>query len=106
MVDELTLFLRGWGGYYGHCDTPSVLDALNAWVRRRLRSLLWKQWQTPRRRAEALRWFGVPKREARNIASSGKGAWRMSRCPTLSKALRNSFFDAFGVHNLVISEGP
>jgi len=105
VVDELTPFLRGWGGYYGHCDTPTVLAALNGWVRRRLRSLLWQQWRTPRRRAEALRHLGIRKQEARDIASSSKGPWRMSLCPTLNNALSNSFFDAAGVHRLTVLEG-
>jgi len=34
-----------WQGYFGYCQTPSVLEALDGWIRRRLRSAAWKQWK-------------------------------------------------------------
>src|SRR5271165_4248711 len=45
MAKELTLYLRGWIGYFGKCETPSVLEDLERWFRRRLRSAIWKQWK-------------------------------------------------------------
>ena len=39
MVKELTTYLRGWLGYFGDCQTPSVLRSLETWLRRRLRSV-------------------------------------------------------------------
>jgi RNA-directed DNA polymerase len=44
MAGELTRYLRGWIGYFGKCETPSVLDGLEKWFRRRLRSAIWKPW--------------------------------------------------------------
>src|SRR5438477_5775643 len=35
---ELSAYLRGWRGYFGFCQTPSVLETLDQWLRRRLRS--------------------------------------------------------------------
>jgi len=43
MTKELTSYLRGWKSYFGFCETPSVLQALDQWIRRRLRSVIWKQ---------------------------------------------------------------
>ncbi|MCJ7653106.1 MAG: group II intron reverse transcriptase/maturase, partial [Actinobacteria bacterium] len=43
MVTELNRYLRGWRGYFGFCQTPSVLRDLDSWIRRRLRSFIWKQ---------------------------------------------------------------
>src|SRR5450756_2836657 len=51
---ELAPYMRGWRGYFGFCETPEVLIALTRWVRLRLRSALWRQWKTPRRRRAAL----------------------------------------------------
>src|SRR5437667_6111799 len=45
MVKEIVTYLRGWLGYFGDCQTPSVLQNLEAWLRRRLRSVVWKQWK-------------------------------------------------------------
>src|SRR6266404_6855429 len=36
MAAELARYLRGWLGYFGKCETPSVLKSLEEWVRRRL----------------------------------------------------------------------
>ncbi len=40
MAEELARYLRGWIGYFGQCQTPSVLDALEKWTRHRLRSAI------------------------------------------------------------------
>src|SRR5579871_5285790 len=34
MAEPLSRYLRGWIGYFGKCETPSVLEALEAWTRR------------------------------------------------------------------------
>src|SRR5215472_5177260 len=36
MVQQITTYLRGWLGYFGECQTPSVLQNLEVWLRRRL----------------------------------------------------------------------
>src|SRR5215467_3490701 len=33
MVNEITIYLRGWLAYFGDCQTPEVLVALTRWVR-------------------------------------------------------------------------
>ena len=38
VITELSSSLRAWRGYFGYCETPSVLRALDGWIRRRLRS--------------------------------------------------------------------
>src|SRR3982075_2961365 len=43
IVKELSVYLTGWRGYFGFCQTPSVLRALDEWLRRRLRAIAWKQ---------------------------------------------------------------
>lgn len=45
VVADLNRYLRGWAGYFGFCQTPSVLRELDSWIRRRLRYLVWKQWK-------------------------------------------------------------
>src|SRR5438132_4895669 len=48
MVKQIATYLRGWLGYFGDCLTPSVLQRIAAWLRRRLRSWVWKQWKRGR----------------------------------------------------------
>jgi hypothetical protein len=39
MMKELAAYLRGRKSYFGFCQTPSLLKALDEWIRRRLRSM-------------------------------------------------------------------
>lgn len=50
IVEGLSRYLVGWRGYFGFCETPSVLRCLDRWVRRRLRAIVWKQWKRGRTR--------------------------------------------------------
>jgi RNA-directed DNA polymerase len=45
LLKELTAYFRGWKSYCGFCQTPSLLQQLDQWIRHRLRSLIWKQWK-------------------------------------------------------------
>jgi RNA-directed DNA polymerase len=100
IVEELNRYLRGWLGYYGFCEARSVLRDLDQWIRRRLRSLLWKRWKTPKKRYRELRKHGVNPELAKTTASSGKGPWPLSASQALSFALPNSFFDSLGLQRL------
>ena len=73
MVKELVTYLRGWLGYFGDCQTPSVLQRLESWLRRRLRSVVWKQWKRGRTRFKELRKRGVSKDLAAQTAGSEIG---------------------------------
>src|SRR5207253_2673805 len=64
----LAPYMRGWRGYFGFCETPSLLIDLTGWVRSRLRATLWRQWKTQRRRRAMLIQLGVRGRLADNTA--------------------------------------
>ena len=102
-TEELTPYLRGWRGYFGFCQTPRVLTNLEAWIRRRLRSYLWRQWQNGPNRFDELRRRGVPKFNAAVAAGSPTGFWRMSGHPAVQQALRNHYFDSLGLPRLYVS---
>ena len=89
--------LRGWRGYFGFCQTPSVLMHLDSWIRRRLRSVVWKQFG---RRVQELQKRGVSRDWAVRTASRGLGPWRLSHDPTICQALPNVFFDTLGLPRL------
>ena len=103
IVAELNRYLTGWLGYYGFSETRTPLRDLDQWLRRRLRSLLWKRWKTPNRRYRQLRDHGVSHVLASKTASSGKGPWPLSASQALSFALPNDFFDSLGLQRLYAS---
>ena len=103
LVEKLAPYLVGWRGYFGFCDAPRVLSNLDAWIRRRLRMYLWRQWQSGRHRFQELRRRGVPQFNAAVAAGSTTGFWRMSSHPAVQQALRNRYFDSVGLPRLAVS---
>jgi len=99
-VEELRQYLRGWRGYFGFCETPTVLQELDSWVRRRLRSCYWIQWKTRRRRYDGLVGLGVSRELAANTAGSNRGPWYLSKSVALRQALPNAYFDSIGLPRL------
>jgi RNA-directed DNA polymerase len=102
MVKEIATYLRGWLGYFGDCQTPSVLQSLESWLRRRLRSVVWKQWKRGRKRFRELRKRGVGKDLAAQTAGSPHGPWRIANSPALSIALSIAYFAELGLPPMVV----
>jgi len=97
IVRELSIYLIGWRGYFGFCQTPSVLRKLDEWIRRRLRAIAWKQWKRGRTRFAELRRRGVGRLLAVRTAASPHGPWRLANSPALAIALPNRFFSLLGL---------
>jgi RNA-directed DNA polymerase len=102
MVKEITTYLRGWLGYFGDCQTPSVLRSLETWLRRRLRSVVWKQWKRGRTRFRELRKRGVRQDLAAQTAGSPHGPWRIANSPALTIALPNAYFAELALPPMVV----
>src|SRR5438128_2624956 len=100
IIKELSTYLRGWRGYFGFCQTPSVLRTLDEWLRRRLRAIAWKQWKHGRARFAELRRRGVGRDLAAKTAGSPHGPWRLSNSPALSLSLPNAYFRSLGLSSV------
>lgn len=100
MVSQLSRYLQGWKAYFGFCQTPSVLEALDSWIRRRLRGVAWKQWKQGRTRYANLVARGVRKTLAAQTAGSCAGPWRISRTPALQIALPTAYWHSLGLPQL------
>ena len=103
MAEKLTQYLRGWIGYFGKCQTPSVLEGLDQWIRRRLRSAIWRQWRLGSTKFAKLRQRGVGQDLAAQTAGSAHGPWRIADSPGLHIALPNAYFDSLGIPRLTVS---
>ena len=100
MVAEVNDYLQGWSGYYGYCQTPSVLAQCDRWIRRRLRAVYWAQWKTRQRRFKQLRGLGLQERQAGWMVSRPWGTWRLSGLRWMGWALPPSHFDGVGLIRL------
>jgi RNA-directed DNA polymerase len=97
IAKELSLYLIGWRGYFGFCQTPSVLRTLDEWLRRRLRTIAWKQWKRGSTRFAELRRCGVGRDLAAQTAGSPHGPWRLANSPALTFAMPIAFFRSLGL---------
>jgi RNA-directed DNA polymerase len=102
IVKELSVYLIGWRGYFGFCETPSVLRELDQWIRRRLRAIVWKQWRHGPTRFAELRRCGVGRDQAARAAGSPRGPWRISASPALCTALSNAFLTSLGLATVTV----
>ncbi|MRT52090.1 group II intron reverse transcriptase/maturase [Raoultella sp. BIGb0399] len=100
VIGELRSYLTGWRNYYSLNELPSLTRSLLSWVRRRLRSLLWKQWKKGRTRYNELRIRGVSKDLAAQTVGSCHKQWRVSQSPALCIALPNKLFREMGLPDI------
>ena len=101
MRKELASYLRGWKGYFGFSQTPSVLQRLEEWTRRRLRSVVWKQGKRSKVRFAKLRPRNIRPARAAQTAGSPHGPWRLANSPALQSALPIAYFEALGLPRLL-----
>ncbi len=102
MSKELSSYLRGWKGYFGFCQTPSVLEELDQGIRRRLRSVVWKQRKRGTHRYKLLRQRGVIHALAAMAAGSPHGPWRIAKSPAMHMAFPVSYFDSLSIPRLFV----
>jgi group II intron reverse transcriptase/maturase len=97
---EVNQYTRGWMAYFRLATTPSVYQELDAWIRRRLRQLLWKRWKRGTTRYRELVRLGVPNERAA-LGAIGSSPWRMAHSPVVHEALSNAFWRSSGLEGLV-----
>ncbi|MGZ6249448.1 MAG: group II intron reverse transcriptase/maturase, partial [Syntrophales bacterium] len=75
VIEELTPYLQGWVNYFRLSSVKRGFEALDEWLRRKLRCILWRQWKNPRTRARKLMERGIEKARAYTSAYNGRGPW-------------------------------
>jgi RNA-directed DNA polymerase len=96
-IAQINRFVRGWAGYFAYADTPSPFRNLDKWLRRRLRSVCWKQWKLPIARKRNLRRLGIAHHNANRWGGSSKGHWRIAQSLILTQALPNAYWTGQGL---------
>jgi RNA-directed DNA polymerase len=97
-ISKLNEYLRGWIHYFGLSQYYRPLPELDAWLRRRLRMCLWKQWRSVRTKVRELLKLGTAKTTAILTALSRKGPWHLSRTLATQTGLTNQWIsDTLGL---------
>jgi RNA-directed DNA polymerase len=100
MIGEVNSFLAGWVTYFRHAQARSQLRGLDGWLRRKLRCVRLKQCKQPQGLRRFLAQSGVPPRQARELASSGRGWWCRANSLQAKRAMTIAWFDQLGLINL------
>ncbi|MCM3716699.1 group II intron reverse transcriptase/maturase [Halalkalibacter oceani] len=100
-IRRLNRFITGWMGYYQLVETPSFLEKLDSWVRRRLRMIRWKEWKTTRTRQRKLVSLGASRGKAWEWANTRKAYWRVARSPILQKTLDSTYWKGQGLKSVL-----
>lgn len=97
VIEELTPVLRGWASYFSLVDVKRPLEALDQWMRRRLRCVIWRQWKRPQTRRRKLRGLGLDAYRAWKSAGNGRGPWWNAGASHMNQALPRKWFDRLGL---------
>ncbi len=97
VIEELTPVLRGWANYFSFVDVKRPLEALEGWIRRRLRCVIWRQWKRPRTRRRKLRALGLDDHRAWKSAGNGRGPWWNAGASHMNQALPRKWFEQQGL---------
>lgn len=101
VIEEVTVYLRGWLHYFRLARARSLLRDLDSWIRRRLRCYRLKQRKRRWPIAKWLQQLGVKEHLAWQLAMSSKGWWRLSRNPVINQALPTAWFEEQGLFSLL-----
>ena len=69
-------FIRGWLNYFKLADMKGLLGEVDAWIRRRIRAVYWKQWKRIKTRYRMIKRYQIPMRRVHELANCRKGPWR------------------------------
>jgi RNA-directed DNA polymerase len=97
IIEKLNEYLRGWWNYFRLTEARYIFKALNIWIIRRLRCIVWKQWKNPRTRVRNLEKLGIAHEDAVLCGNSRKKYWRMSKVKWVMFALSKEYFLSLGL---------
>lgn len=100
ITEDLNPKLRGWINYFRASEVKNVFLELDGWVRRRLRTILWRQWKRPWTRRNKLMLRGLSEERARISAFNGRGPWWNAGAPHMNQAFPKHYFDQCGLVSL------
>lgn len=99
VVARLRSYLLGWKGYFQLAQTPKVWQALDEWLRHRLRAIQLKHWRHGTTIYRALLKLGAPPPVAKRVAAK-HCAWWCNSDRIIKSTLTIAYFDSLGVPRL------
>lgn len=100
LLQELTVYMRGWINYFGIAQGYQKCTDLDHWIRRRVRMYYWKQWRKVRTKVRNLMKLGVSQRLAISCGISSKSYWHSARTEGINIAFSNEYLAEQGYYSL------
>ena len=82
-IVKLKSVIRGWVNYFRMANIHAKLNAVDSWLRNRLRYCLWTDWKKPERKRKNLIRLGIPKGQAYAWSRTRMGGWAVAQSPIL-----------------------
>jgi RNA-directed DNA polymerase len=101
IIDSMNPLLRGWMNYFSLTQSRRPIEELDAWLRRRLRSIVWRQWKRPKTREAKMRAHGLDAQRAWKSSVNGRGPWWNAGARHMIAALPPKYFTQLGLVSLV-----
>ncbi len=103
LIETLNPVLRGWMNYFCLTQSRRPIEELDAWVRRHLRCIVWRQWKRPKTRESKLRAHGLEAQRAWKSSVNGRGPWWNAGAKHMIAALPPKYFTQLGLVSLVVT---
>ena len=100
MLQQLRTQLQGWLNYFRYAKMNSKPEAIDGWIRRKLKCFRLKQCNRTIGIVRWLRKLGVEEKLSWRKALSGKGWWRISNSPARSMGMNKMWFAQQGQDSL------
>jgi RNA-directed DNA polymerase len=97
VIEELGPVIRGWVAYFRLAEVKVSFEELDAWIRRKLRCILWRQWKKPRTRLKKLRQLGLDVDRAKASAYNGRGPWWNAGASHMNQAIPTRMLRRWGL---------
>lgn len=101
IAETLRPKILGWGHYFKLAEVKGVFEELDQWLRRKLRSVIWRQWKRTFTRATNLMRRGLDERTAWKSATNGRGPWWNAGARHMNFAFPKKAFDAMRLPSLL-----
>ena len=98
---ELEVVLRGWVAYYRLSQVKAAFEALDEWLRRKLRCIVWRQRRRARTCFRELCRAGLDRVRAAASAYNGRGPWWNAGQSHMNQALPTRTLKAAGLISLL-----
>ena len=100
-INDLKPVLRGWLAYFRLTEARNRLQALDSWLRRKLRCIVWRHWKRPRTRMKRLITLGLYRVRAKMSAYNKRGPWWNAGAQHMNIAVPSRVLYGMGLISLI-----